>query len=253
MDHRFNFDLQQFIYNRTVFRTSYSRTGLNLLVNYNHEFGHARGVWQEDQLKLAQFHSILELETRIACAHKEIARKRYEVLHFKRLLTKTINERDDFLFKYHLLSKNLSLQHENEKFEGNASFVRATDTSYIEYGPINKLVSSSTQKANQISLHSESQASHSQPAPHVIDNVVLTKRLPEKGRFLQAMIDAGPLLQTLLLQTKIIPSSLDLGLGFVHKLQNNSANRSFFDSYSYAPAPLAIIITTTKGMKAALY
>ncbi|XP_076911360.1 uncharacterized protein LOC143569287 [Bidens hawaiensis] len=121
---------------------------------------------EEDQRKLAQFHSILELETRIACVHKEIARKSDEMLNYKRLLTKTINDRDNFQLKCRILSKDLVSQHETKKNEDGASIIR---TSYIEDNFIIKL-----------------------------DKTVLAKRLPDKGKFLQAVMDAGPLLQTLL-------------------------------------------------------
>lgn len=123
----------------------------------------------QDQWKLAQFHSILELETRIACVHKEIARKSDEMLHYKRLLTKTTNARDNFQFKCRVLSEDLIRQHKTKKIEDGASIVRTRQTSYTEDNFIIKL-----------------------------DNALLTKRLPEKGKFLQAVMDAGPLLQNLL-------------------------------------------------------
>ncbi|CAH1430423.1 unnamed protein product [Lactuca virosa] len=148
------------------------------------------------------------METIIACADEEIARKIDEALYFKSLLTKTIKERDEFRFKSQILvSKNLVLQQEIQKLEANlSSFVRAARTSYIEDDPIVQVVSSlvsnenstKTQLTDQISLLSLP-LPPSQPLTYVIDNVVLTKRLPEKGKFLHAMMKSGPLLQNLLL------------------------------------------------------
>ncbi|CAI9261052.1 unnamed protein product [Lactuca saligna] len=148
------------------------------------------------------------METIIACANEEIARKIDEALYFKSLLTKTIKERDKFRFKCQILvSKNLILQQEIQKLEANlSSFVRVARTSYIEDDPIVRVVSSlvsnenatKTQLTDQIPLLSLP-LPPSQSLTDVIDNVVLTKRLPEKGKFLHAMMKSGPLLQNLLL------------------------------------------------------
>lgn len=151
-------------------------------------------------MKLTLFYSKLEIETKIARSNEEIARKMDELLHFKCLLTKTIKERDEFQFKcQRLVSENLILQQELRNFEANlSSFTRVPHISYIEYDPIvSSLVHNGnfirTQLSDQIPLLSLS------PSSHIIDNVVLTSELPEKGKFLQAMMETGPLLQTLLL------------------------------------------------------
>ncbi|KAI3517203.1 hypothetical protein L1887_16415 [Cichorium endivia] len=156
------------------------------------------------ELKLSLFYSKLEMETILACANEEIARKAHEASHFKNLLTKTIKERDEFRFKCQkLVSRNLILQQKFQNVEANlSSFVRATHPSYIEDDPIVRVVSSlgshedsaKSQLTDQIPLLSLPPS-----VPDIIDNMVLTKRLPEKGKFLHAMMEAGPLLQTLLL------------------------------------------------------
>lgn len=149
----------------------------------------------------------LELETTIACAHEEIARKGDEVLHFKCLLTKTIKERDEAQLKCHCLaSENIILQQKIQELEANSTcFAKTTPTSYLEDDPNLGVDSSSgsdesflgTQGMERVPLPPSLPTQ--QPQMEVIDNVVLTKGLPENGKFLQAVVEAGPLLQTLLL------------------------------------------------------
>ncbi|KAK9049231.1 hypothetical protein SSX86_031110 [Deinandra increscens subsp. villosa] len=146
----------------------------------------------------------LELETSIAWAHEEIARKGDEVLHFKCLLTKTMKERDEAKLKCQgLVLENIILQQKIQEFEANStSFVRANPTSYLEDDHMLGMDSSSgsdedfigTQRMEMVPLPLAKQ-----PKVEVTDNVVLTKGFPENGKFLQAVVEAGPLLQTLLL------------------------------------------------------
>ncbi|KAJ9545489.1 hypothetical protein OSB04_025196 [Centaurea solstitialis] len=146
----------------------------------------------------------LELETTIACAHEEIARKGDEVLHFKCLLTKTMKERDEAQLKCQgLVLENLILQQKVQELEANAtSLVRNTPTSYLEDDPMLGVDSSSGSDENSIGAQGMDKVQlppAQPPQPEVIDNVVLKKGLPENGKFLQAVVEAGPLLQTLLL------------------------------------------------------
>ncbi|XP_076919831.1 uncharacterized protein LOC143580771 [Bidens hawaiensis] len=156
----------------------------------------------------------LELESAIACAQEEISRKGDEVLHFKCLLTKTVKERDEAQLKYQgLVLENMILQQKIQELEAtnsSANFVRTTSTTnYLEDDPLLGVDSSnstgSTQgmensTQNRVSLHQSSD--HQQPKVQeliIADKLVLTKGLPENGKFLQAVVEAGPLLQTLLL------------------------------------------------------
>ncbi|KAJ0452084.1 hypothetical protein HanRHA438_Chr15g0717541 [Helianthus annuus] len=146
----------------------------------------------------------LELETAIACAHEEIARKGDEVLHFKCLLTKTMKERDEAKLKCQgLVLENIILQQKIQELEANSScFVRATPTSYLEDDQILGMDSSSGSDEDFIGTQQIEMAPlqpTKQPKLEGIDNVVLKKGLPENGKFLQAVVEAGPLLQTLLL------------------------------------------------------
>ncbi|KAI3776688.1 hypothetical protein L1987_46476 [Smallanthus sonchifolius] len=142
----------------------------------------------------------LELETAIACAHEEIARKGDEVLHFKCLLTKTMNERDEAKLKcQELVLENIILQQKIQELEANSV---ATTSSNLEDDHILVMDSSSgsdeefigTQGMEMVPLTPTKQLK-----VEVIDNVVLKKRLPENGKFLQTVVEAGPLLQTLIL------------------------------------------------------
>ncbi|KAL4554272.1 hypothetical protein LXL04_039605 [Taraxacum kok-saghyz] len=150
----------------------------------------------------------LELETTIACAQEEIARKGDEVLHFKCLLTKTMKERDEAQLKCQgLVLENYILQQKIQEFEANAntSLVRTTTTSYQEDDHALGVDSSSGSDENFIGAQGIERVSlppsvpMQQPKPETMDNVVLKNGLPENGKFLQAVVEAGPLLQTLLL------------------------------------------------------
>ncbi|XP_076918242.1 uncharacterized protein LOC143578603 [Bidens hawaiensis] len=165
---------------------------------YYQEEGH--GI---EQLKQTLLYT-LELETTIACAHEEIARKGDEVMHFKCLLTKTMTERDEAKLKcQELVMENLTLQQKIQELEANStSLVRTTPTSCLEDDHILGMDSSSGSDENFVGKQ-RMEVVHllptKQPKLEVIDNVVLKKRLPENGKFLQAVVEAGPLLQTLLL------------------------------------------------------
>ncbi|KAD6796246.1 hypothetical protein R6Q59_019943 [Mikania micrantha] len=146
----------------------------------------------------------LELETAIACAHEEIARKGDEALHFKCLWTKTVKERDEAKLKCQgLVLENIILQQKIQELEANsASFAKTTPTRYLEDDHALGMDSSSGSDEDffgKQQMEIATLPATKQPKLEVIDNVVLTKGLPEYGKFLQAVVEAGPLLQTLLL------------------------------------------------------
>lgn len=141
----------------------------------------------------------MELETTIACAHEEIARKDDEVLHFKCLLTKTLKERDEAQLKCQgLVLENIILQEKIQKYEANCTtFGRTTPTSYLEDDPETNLGVDSSSGSDESFVGTQGME---KPQTQVTDNIVVPKkRLPENGKFLQAVVEAGPLLQTLLL------------------------------------------------------
>ncbi|XP_024990465.1 uncharacterized protein LOC112524740 [Cynara cardunculus var. scolymus] len=111
-----------------------------------------------------------------------------------------MKERDGFQFmcqRLHL--ENLILQQQVQKLEANASSARAAaaaaPVSYVEDNPIARVASSSESTETSLPLLLQPSSLTS----CAIDNMVLTKGLPKKGKFLQAMMEAGPLLQTILL------------------------------------------------------
>ncbi|KAI3784109.1 hypothetical protein L1987_43201 [Smallanthus sonchifolius] len=150
----------------------------------------------------------LELESAVACAHEEISRKGDEVLHFKCLLTKIIKERDEAQLKcQELVLENMILQQKihQELEAGSNSFVRTTPTGYLEDDHLLGVDSSSGSNENFVGTGTGTGTEPvpvsptQQPKPELTDKLVLTKGLPENGKFLQAVVEAGPLLQTLLL------------------------------------------------------
>ncbi|KAF5790110.1 hypothetical protein HanRHA438_Chr09g0390931 [Helianthus annuus] len=168
--------------------------------SYYHEEG--QGI---EELKHTLLYT-LELESAIACAHEEISRKGDEVLHFKCLLTKTVKERDEAQLKYQeLVLENMILQQKIQELEScPTSFAITTPTGYIEDDHLLGVDSSSGSDDNYVGtprmeIKVPLPPTDQQPKPELTDKVVLTKGLPENGKFLQAVVEAGPLLQTLLL------------------------------------------------------
>ncbi|KAL4553971.1 hypothetical protein LXL04_039912 [Taraxacum kok-saghyz] len=144
----------------------------------------------------------LELETTIACAQEEIARKGDEVLHFKCLLTKTMKERDEAQLKCQgLVLENYILQQKIQEFEANAntSLVRTTTTSYQEDDHAFGVDSSSGSDENFIGAQGIERVSlppsvpMQQPKPETMDNVVLKNGLPENGKFLHGRSGSRPI------------------------------------------------------------
>ncbi|KAI3705519.1 hypothetical protein L1987_75758 [Smallanthus sonchifolius] len=151
----------------------------------------------------------LELESAVACAQEEISRKGDEVLHFKCLLTNIIKERDEAQLKcQELVLENIIFQQKIQELEaGSNSFVRTTPTGYLEDDHLLGVDSSSGSNENIVGTGTGTGTESvsvlvpptQEPKPERTDKVVLTKGLPEHGKFLQAVVKAGPLLQTLLL------------------------------------------------------
>ncbi|KAI3734694.1 hypothetical protein L6452_14169 [Arctium lappa] len=202
---------------------------------WNWKWDYQEEVRLTEEQKHAPFYSILELETRVAYAREENARKRDEVLHLKCLLAKAIKETDESQFMcQRLVLENLILQQKVQKFEASASFARVP-ASYIKDDPIVGVASASSSESTEFFAKTKKFDKMSLPllpssslTPHAIDNMVLTKRLPKNGKFLQAMKEAGPLLQTILLAGPIPQwrnpppqlNSIDISLAFATNPQN---------------------------------
>lgn len=167
-------------------------------------------------------YTTLELENTVISAHEELARKDEEILQLKDLLTRVMKERDEAQGKCQrigmekILLQQQLLQQQQLQFQ----FKKQNQTNVvIESAPISSgtTISHDNQEHDQI-LKGVVDSNHnnicvlsnsdcdennvvSPPllVQDLMENVVIKKPLPEKGKFLQAVMEAGPLLQTLLL------------------------------------------------------
>ncbi|CAK9159698.1 unnamed protein product [Ilex paraguariensis] len=157
-----------------------------------------------EELKHSLLYTSLELEATLLSAHEELARKDDELMHFKTLLTNTIKERDKTQAKcQRLMLDKLILQQQLQPY-----FLLQPELASIEGEPrgggeSNTLFSSSDcDEPITASPGKDPIPPPALPPPapaEVAEKLVLEKRLPEKGKFLEAVLEAGPLLQTLLL------------------------------------------------------
>ncbi|KAK6933437.1 Protein of unknown function DUF1635, partial [Dillenia turbinata] len=139
----------------------------------------------------------LELEKTLLSTNEEIARKEDELVSLRNLLKITIQERDDAQAMCRkLMLEKLMLQHQQPM-----SFMSNEDNS-SNLGGSNNGFSTSDCTEGVISP-SQDQIMQQQQANSLLLRdtleMVPKKPLPEKGKFLQAVMDAGPLLQTLML------------------------------------------------------
>ncbi|KAG8380557.1 hypothetical protein BUALT_Bualt06G0028000 [Buddleja alternifolia] len=160
-----------------------------------------------EELKHSFLYSNLELEAAILSVHDEISRKDDEILQLKDFLAKIIKERDEFKAKCqtlemekHLLFQQVQIQAAQSP-KGTLDCPISSVTTSNEDENIDLTPSDCDDHNNIISATS---ATHVPPPPSppvvdVIDKISCKRPLPEKGKFLQAVMDAGPLLQTLLL------------------------------------------------------
>ncbi|XP_062000049.1 uncharacterized protein LOC133717361 [Rosa rugosa] len=157
----------------------------------------------EAQLRHSLLYTTLELEATIVSAKEKILRRDEEVVNFKDLLTRVIKERDEAKAKCQsLVLEKLMLQQQLQKQQQQQQQqVIAPQNHEVE----SKGSDSSKHYFAASSDSDENIISSSNAADPVVSQDVLTKLLgdqkplPEKGKLLQAVIDAGPLLQNLLL------------------------------------------------------
>ncbi|XP_074272271.1 uncharacterized protein LOC141596119 [Silene latifolia] len=147
-----------------------------------------------EELRQSLFYTTLELESTRLTAQEEITKREQEIIHLQQLLNKSIKERDEAQDKYrHLVVEKLLVQQNHHpKHSANSS---------IEDEP--------NLKKDGFSTLSDCEESIVSSPPRMATEGVLPenalqvfspkKPLPEKGKLLQAMMNAGPLLQTLLL------------------------------------------------------
>ncbi|VFQ63844.1 unnamed protein product [Cuscuta campestris] len=139
-----------------------------------------------DELRQWLLLTTMELENTRARAYEDLRMREAQILQLKEMLNRAMKEKRDAEEKCQRLfyEKRLLLQ-------SSASHPLSSGVSTVDDEP------RSTAAAG---FSSDSDGSMvSSPAAVVEYPVVFDKPLPEKGRFLQAVMKAGPLLQTLLL------------------------------------------------------
>ncbi|PIN24456.1 hypothetical protein CDL12_02807 [Handroanthus impetiginosus] len=167
-----------------------------------------------EELKHSLLYSTLELEAAIISAHEEISRKDDEILQLKDLLAKIVKERDEFQVKCQelVLEKQLLLQQVQIKPHSSKQHLDCPISSGTTSNEDDNIDSSPSDcddnvigYKNTMPLSPPTLTPQPPPSPprppvvDIIDRICLKKPLPEKGQFLQAVMEAGPLLQTLLL------------------------------------------------------
>ncbi|KAM3302974.1 hypothetical protein BC332_29052 [Capsicum chinense] len=145
-----------------------------------------------DELRHTLLLTTVELENTRFKAQEELKMREDEILKLKDLLNRTINEKNDALEKCQkLILDKFILQQQQQLlvFQQTGPAGPLSGVSSIEDEPIiNNTFSSSDCDESIVSSPQE------QDLPILVD-----KPLPENGKFLQAVMKAGPLLQTLLL------------------------------------------------------
>ncbi|CAH9055406.1 unnamed protein product [Cuscuta epithymum] len=148
---------------------------------------------EEIELKHSLLYTTLELENTILSAQEEISRKDEEILQLKNLLAIFAQERDEAMEECRRLGfgkSRLQIGKPDNAFSGT------TTNEDLENGLCNS--SDSEEIAAVAAVVSPVRSPP--PLPDDVTVKIAPKLpLPEKGKFLQAVMDAGPLLQTLLL------------------------------------------------------
>lgn len=160
-----------------------------------------------EELRHSLLYTTLELETTRLQAQEELRKRDDQLTHVKDLLNKTIKERDEAQNKCQSLFLEKLLQQQQQQTPPlSGSMVEDEPRRGIDS---NNGFSSSDCEESIVSSPfmdpippPQLQPPPPQPQssmPEITEQLVLTKPLPEKGKFLQAVMQAGPLLQNLLL------------------------------------------------------
>ncbi|KAK4279611.1 hypothetical protein QN277_011362 [Acacia crassicarpa] len=164
-----------------------------LLSPLNLEFySHEEGL---EELKYAILQTKLELEATIVGAKEEITRRECELMEVNVALNKAIKERDE------ILAQCQKLEQENLHHQLQQQIV--LQTHHEEDGGLKKqnCLSSSDSEASLSSSISSGLYEYCED----VERKKKKKGLPEKGKLLKAVIEAGPLLQTLLIAGGPLP------------------------------------------------
>ncbi|GAV67651.1 DUF1635 domain-containing protein [Cephalotus follicularis] len=173
------------------------------------------------ELRHSVLYTTLELETTILSAKEEINKKEFEMIHLRDLLSKTIKERDEakaqcqkLLLDKHMLQQLLKQnQHQQQlqQYQQETGPLLGSPTSSEDESKVSdskKHGSSSDSKKNIIASLGVNPIPQQplptplplqQSVPEAALKLATGRPLPEKGKLLLAVKEAGPLLQTLLL------------------------------------------------------
>ncbi|GMI90367.1 hypothetical protein like AT5G22930 [Hibiscus trionum] len=165
-----------------------------------------------EELKQTLMFTTVELETTLMSAKEEITRRELELVHLKDALIRTLKQRDEaqaqcqkLVMEKFLLHRQLQQQHQETV---SPFWVSGEDESKpaVDHSANNLISSSGSEAAMVSSPGSDSilapvtvptQVSSSLPE-HAL-KLAANRPLPAKGKLLQAVKEAGPLLQNLLL------------------------------------------------------
>ncbi|PSR95137.1 Kinetochore protein like [Actinidia chinensis var. chinensis] len=163
-----------------------------------------------DELKQKLLYTTLELESVRMEANEEMRKSREYVKQLMQLLNMAYQERDEARDQHHkLLNQAMSCEFftpltQTKPAKANSSI---TESNSFGSSPVDSLFDpiSSPEQLSNGNVESPShlaafvnQPFVSDPSGLVIEKAMKGKSLPQKGKFLQAVLEAGPLLQTLL-------------------------------------------------------
>lgn len=152
-----------------------------------------------EELKHTLLCATLELEATVVSAQEEIRKREDEVARLNEMLSRTIKERDEAEARYQKLMLEKLLIRQNQQEAAAAPLSAGTCSSDDEqqrWGCDSNNGFSPSNSDEYISLP----PMEAIPQPQAnLKLLVAKKPLPEKGKLLQAVLEAGPLLQTLLL------------------------------------------------------
>ncbi|XWS56378.1 hypothetical protein CRYUN_Cryun09bG0080700 [Craigia yunnanensis] len=178
-----------------------------------------------EELKHTLLFTTLELETTVISAKEEITRREFELIHLKDVLSRIMKERDEaqgrcqklmlekFILQQQLQQKEQQQQQQvqqvQQQHQQETASLSGVSSSEDESKPgdSNKHISSSDSNRSIISSSGLDSIpppvclplQPKSPLPQEALKLAANRQLPEKGKLLEAVKEAGPLLQNLLL------------------------------------------------------
>ncbi|KAF5467028.1 hypothetical protein F2P56_016898 [Juglans regia] len=162
---------------------------------------HEEGV---EELRRSLLYTTFELETTLVAAKEEISRREHELINIKDLLSRTIKERDEAQARCQKLTlEKLMLQQQLQQQQQQQQQILEQQVAASNNEDESKGTDSSKHSASSDSHGNMISSPDSDPSlqalPEAAMQLIAEKPLPEKGKLLQAVMEAGPLLHTLLL------------------------------------------------------